>query len=254
VSYFLDGRVESWFGLLDGRIEIRRLLVKTRQDSTQAVFELSFRNELPQIFGQLPQSGVACNSRALPALPTYGDWDTGLGLNGTRHVLAHNLAHTRWGLMEMMKLLAPAPRQLALDMLSTSMSFLSAMSQWISNGYTENVNAMTMANASAAAVKLAKQECWDLQAVQVREMLRHFHEVRGKANCLGGNRSDEQRAGFYFWATLQAHYVAASWLKTDFKHHSRVAPLLNQHLFEHRVPWAMFDALRESVTQLGDDT
>jgi hypothetical protein len=68
---------------------------KRGQDSTQAVFELSFRNELPQIFGQLPQSGVARNSRALPALPAYADWDTGLGLNGTRHVLAHTLAHTR---------------------------------------------------------------------------------------------------------------------------------------------------------------
>jgi hypothetical protein len=101
---------------------------KRGQDSTQAVFELSFRNELPQIFGQLPQSGVARNSRAVPALPTYGDWDTGLGLNGTRHVLAHNLAHTWSGLMEMMKLLAPEPHQLALDMLSTSLSFLSAMS------------------------------------------------------------------------------------------------------------------------------
>jgi hypothetical protein len=113
----------------------------------------------------------------------------------------------------MMKLLAPEPCQLALDMLSTSLSFLSAMSQWISNGYAENVNATTMANASAAAVKLAKQECWDLQAAQVREMLRHLHEVRGKANRLGGNLSEEQRAGFYFWATLQAHSVAASWLK-----------------------------------------
>jgi hypothetical protein len=89
---------------------------------------------------------------------------------------------------------------------------------------------------------------------QVREMLRHFHEVRGKANRLGGNLLDEHRAGFYFWATLQSHSVAVSWLKTDFKHHSRVAPLLNQHLFEHRVPRAMFDALRDSVTQLEEDT
>jgi hypothetical protein len=94
---------------------------KRGQDSTQAVFELSFRNELPQIFGQLPQSGVARNSRALLALPSYSNWDTGLGLNGTRHVLVHNLAHTRSGLVEMMKLLSPEPRQLALDMLSTSL-------------------------------------------------------------------------------------------------------------------------------------
>jgi hypothetical protein len=73
---------------------------KRGQDSTQAMFELSFRNDLPQIFGQLPQSGVARNSWALPAaLPSYGDWDTGLGLNGTQHVLAHNLAHTRSGLV-----------------------------------------------------------------------------------------------------------------------------------------------------------
>jgi hypothetical protein len=71
---------------------------KRGQDSTQAVFELSFRNELPKLFRQLPQSGVAQNSRALPALPAYSDWDTGLGLNGTRHVLAHNLANTRTSL------------------------------------------------------------------------------------------------------------------------------------------------------------
>jgi hypothetical protein len=47
---------------------------KRGQDSTQAVFELSFRNKLPQLFGQLPQSGIARNSRALLALPSYSDW------------------------------------------------------------------------------------------------------------------------------------------------------------------------------------
>jgi hypothetical protein len=85
----------------------------------------------------------------------------------------------------MMKLLAPEPRQLALDMLSTSLSFLSAMSQWISNGYTENVNATTMANASAASVKLAKQECWDLQAAQVRELGVICRMNNGRASTFG---------------------------------------------------------------------
>jgi hypothetical protein len=59
--------------------------------TNDAIYELSFWKELQTVFGRTPQNGVAKNSRTLPALPTFGDWDTQLGMNGARHVMAHNI-------------------------------------------------------------------------------------------------------------------------------------------------------------------
>jgi hypothetical protein len=44
--------------------------------TNEAIYKLSFRKELPSLFGSTPQNGVSKSSRQLPTLPNFADWDT----------------------------------------------------------------------------------------------------------------------------------------------------------------------------------
>jgi hypothetical protein len=92
---------------------------RSSQGSTNdAIHELSFRRELPAIFGSTPQSGITRNTRSLPALPTFADWDPQLGMNGPRHVMAHNICQTVLALRNMMLVLPPEARAVALELIN----------------------------------------------------------------------------------------------------------------------------------------
>jgi hypothetical protein len=57
----------------------------------EALVVTSFSLELPEAFGALPSSGVARDSRILPALPTFKEWDGGDGYNGLKITLNDKL-------------------------------------------------------------------------------------------------------------------------------------------------------------------
>lgn len=57
----------------------------------EALVVTSFSLELPEAFGSLPSSGVARDSRLLPALPTFKEWNWGNGYNGLKITLMEKL-------------------------------------------------------------------------------------------------------------------------------------------------------------------
>ena len=208
--------------------------------TNDAVYVLSFRKELPTIFGKVPASGVAKNSRILPGLGSFADWDTRLGVDGARHVLHHNIKQTEPSLRETIRFLSPEAREIALELLSRSVVFVSSLSQWITNFYTELRTASSAGDA----------ECWRLTSHAVRTVFRDLAEVRSVAKRLGGVLTPVQKASYYVWATLQAHRIMDEYLARDFKNHPSIAPMLNQHLFECRVPLTVFQSLQREHSQL----
>jgi len=208
--------------------------------TTDAVYVLSFRRELPTIFGKVPSSGVAKNSRILPGLATFNDWDTRLGLDGARHVLLYNIKQAEPSLRESMRFLEPDARELAMELLSRSSAFISSLSQWISNFYTELKTASSAGDA----------ECWRLTSHAVRTVFRDIGEVRAVAKRLTGTLTPLQKSSYYVWATLQAHCIMDEYVARDFKNHPSIAPMLNQHLFESRVPLTMFQDLQRDHATL----
>jgi hypothetical protein len=62
-----------------------------------------------------------------------------------------------------------------------------------------------------------------------------------------GNDGKQQVATEYLWASLQAHRVMAD----EFRHHPSIAPISNYHLYCNRLPWSVFNDLREEVSEAG---
>jgi hypothetical protein len=58
----------------------------------EALVVTSFSLELPEAFGSLPNSGVARDSRVLPSLPSYKEWDGGDGYNSLRTSIADRVS------------------------------------------------------------------------------------------------------------------------------------------------------------------
>jgi hypothetical protein len=192
--------------------------------TNDAIYELSFRKELPAVFGRTPQNGVAKNARALPALPTFGDWDTQLGMNGARHVMAHNVRQTMPALRQMMALLPPEAQAVALELANDADRCQVALVSHMTNHFVE------LSQTSASNEK----EIWMLVSAGVREFFRHLAEKRFIAKWLSPMLNLDQRAGYYLWGTLQANSIMKEWMAADFKNHPRIAPMLTLHLFEHR--------------------
>jgi hypothetical protein len=208
--------------------------------TNDAIYELSFRKELPAVFGRTPQNGVARNARTLPTLPTFGDWDTQLGMNGARHVMAHNIRQTIPALCQMMTLLPPEAQAVALELANDADRRQVALASHMTNHFVE------LQQTSASNEK----EIWMLVSAGVREFFRHLAEKRFIAKRLSPMLTLDQRAGYYLWGTLQENSSIKEWMAADFKNHPRIAPMLTLHLFEHRVPTSDHDALIARVASL----
>jgi hypothetical protein len=208
--------------------------------TNEAIYELSFRKELPAVFGATPQNGVARNSRTLPALPSFADWDPQLGMNGARHVMAHNIRQTVPVLRQMMQILPPEAQAVALELINDADRCHVALASHMTNHYIE------LRNTSASN----ESEIWMLVSAGVREFFRHLAEKRFQAKRLSPLLTPERRAGAYLWATLQANSLMKEWMAADFKNHPRIAPMLTLHLFEFRVPRSEHKALLARVKAL----
>jgi len=94
--------------------------------ANEALVITSFSLELPESFGLLPNSGVAHDSRVLPALPTFREWDGGDGYNGLKVLLTDRLSEfiPQMGQYYRSMLMGEA-LTVATEMLLTSKAFIS---------------------------------------------------------------------------------------------------------------------------------
>ena len=107
----------------------------------EALVVTSFSLDLPEAFGSLPTSGVARDTRILPALPSYKEWDAGDGYNGLRITLAD------WSKEDFVSLLGTYYQgclvgealTIANKMLSRCKTFIADLSTWINTTYLDTL-------------------------------------------------------------------------------------------------------------------
>jgi hypothetical protein len=126
-------------------------------------------------------------------------------------------------------------------MLATSVTFMKALSTLLSNFYGELTNAENQTSGS---------EAWSLVCSIVRRMLDDIVVHRGQAGFVDFKNAEKQVTTEYLWASLYSHVVMAEYNTHEFRHHASIAPIINYHLYHHRVPWSVFNELQEEVTKV----
>ena len=135
----------------------------------EALVVTSFSLELPGAFSALPSSGVARDSRILPALPTFKEWDGGDGYNGLKVALSDKLNdfvpqmghHYR-------NSLSGEALTIANEMLAGSKIFLFELSAWINQTY-QDVLAWTTSS---------EKEAWGLMSHCIRVVFKLLQDAR----------------------------------------------------------------------------
>jgi hypothetical protein len=123
----------------------------------EALVVTSFSLILPEVFGSLPSSGIARDSRILPALPTFWEWDGGDGYNGLKVALSDQLGEfvpQMGGYYQ--STLSGEALNVATEMLMDSKIFIFARASWMNTTYTD-----TMAHTTASLKSGMKTEMTD---------------------------------------------------------------------------------------------
>jgi hypothetical protein len=153
--FFLDAM--SVLALMHGGSESAKLAAefasitkKVGYESTdEALVVTSFNLELPEAFGSLPKSGIAKDSRVLPGLPTFREWDGGDRYLGLKVELSEFMIpmgqHYR-------HCLSGEALIVAIEMLATSKLFISDLSTWINTTYQD----------TRARIMASEKEAWSL--------------------------------------------------------------------------------------------
>jgi uncharacterized coiled-coil protein SlyX len=93
----------------------------------------------------------------------------------------------------------------------------------------------------------AKTEAWKLTCMIGKAVLEAAHLLRCLAADLTDLQSPSQRAARILWATLQAHRVFDDFVKAEYRHDPRIAPIIMLHLLENRISRAELEKLEATV-------
>jgi hypothetical protein len=204
----------------------------------EALVVTSFSLELPEAFGSLPNSGVARDSRILPALPTFKEWDGGDGYNGLKVTLSDKLTEfiPQMGSYYRMVLSGEA-LTVANEMLATSKNFIYELSTWMNLKYQDTL-ARTMAS---------EKEAWSLIAHCVRVVFKLLRDARSSGSRWTPEAGDGDVQ--LVWAQLQCHRVMHELRAAGFSAHPALSHVLNLHLQDNVASRSKFEALEKRVLE-----
>jgi hypothetical protein len=208
------------------------------ETTEEALVVTSFNLELPEDFGSLPKSGIAKDSRVLPVLPTFREWD---GSDGYVGLLKVELANK---LGEFMVLMGQHYRQclsgkalvVAMEMLAARKLFISDLSTWINTTY-QDTWARTMA---------LEKEAWSLISHCVRVILKLLRDLRSS----GARWTVETREAQMVWAQFQYHRLMEELRLAQFSAHPALSHVLNLHLQDNVVSRYRYKSLEKKVTEI----
>jgi hypothetical protein len=104
----------------------------------EAILIYSFEVELPAMFGKDSTPGVLRDGRVLSACPTVNEWDAGGRLRGAKYSLATNLEKATVFSRRIGDDLPGEAREVAREMLGSSVSFLRELSSLITRSGTSD--------------------------------------------------------------------------------------------------------------------
>jgi hypothetical protein len=214
-------------------VEFASVTKKVGYTSTdEALVVTSFTLELPEAFGSLPDLGVVRDSRLLPALPTFKEWDGGDSYHGLKIMLMEKLgdfiehmSQHYWTCLTGEALIV------AIEMLTASKNFLFELFTWMNHKYTD-----TIAHTTAT-----EKEAWALMAhcVQVIFKLLRDAQSSGTRWTLEDPNGDIQ----LIWAQLQSHKVMNELKIVGFGAHPALGHAWNLHLQDNMASRTKMEAL-----------
>jgi hypothetical protein len=198
----------------------------------EALVVTSFSLVLPEAFGSLPSSGVTRDSRMLPALPTFREWDGGDGYNGLKVALSDKLGEfvPQMGSYYRSTLSGEA-LNVANEMLMGSKLFIFELASWMNTTYMD-----TMARTTAS-----EKEAWALISHCIRVIFKLLRDARSS----GARWTPEDGGGDVelVWAQLQCHRVMSELQTAGFGAHPALSHVLNLHIQDNVVSRSKFEAL-----------
>ena len=213
---------------------------KVGLSEVEAIVGSSFSLKLPTVFGS---SAAASSTKVLSAIKDFVTWDPKSSYTGAKSAIEKGCIDQQTSFRDTIKetfseLEKPevlTAQLVALEMLSESCSFVAALCAWISKFYEELVNGRSQAGPA---------ETWELVGHIVRTIFKDIHAVRSPAQY-SMNISSQAGAecGRYFWRTLQAHVVMKAFKDAHFQAHASISPIVTLHLYDHRAPTTMVQAL-----------
>ena len=200
----------------------------------------SFKCELPDIFGRMVSGSD--KGFPLPALKTQKIWNPNDGVSGVRRSTTQSLKFK----VENIKLMlshfygTSEAYRLAFTMLSKSYSFWISLANWIDEFHQK----LTIVSCCTV------DEAWLLVASCVRGVFRELRRVRIVAQEAEKIPDKATSRSLFLWGSLQAHRIMDEFLIHSFKGHPVITPVINMHLFQHRVPISMHNSLKVKVMAL----
>jgi hypothetical protein len=190
--------------------------------SEEALISTSFKIELPSFFGKDATSNMAsCDTRVLPAIKAYGDWDPEDGYNGARHRFAKMVDETKKTMMRgATNVLSGMALLVALESITTSSNFLESLGNWI----TSQQRDLTGRGGS-------KEHSWMLISHCVRAIFADLHEARIAGR--GSYPKGIEAAAGIVWGSLQGLKRMQEYSALGFSAHPKLSHILNLHLQDH---------------------
>jgi hypothetical protein len=218
--------------------EFASITKKVGYESTdEALVVTSFNLELPEAFGSLPRSGIAKDSRVLPGLPTFREWDGGDGYLGLKVELANKLGEFMIPMgQHYRQCLSGEGLIVAMEMLAASKLFISDLSTWINTTY-QDTRARTMAS---------EKEAWSLISHCVRVIFKLLRDARSS----GARWTLETRDAQMVWAQFQCHRLMEELRLAQFSAHPALSHVLNLHLQDNVVSRSRYESLEKKVAEL----
>jgi len=200
----------------------------------------SFKCELPDIFGRM----VAGSDKGfpLPALKTHKIWNPNDGVSGVRRSTTQSLKFQVDNIKLMLSHFYGTTKsyQVAHTMLTKSYAFWIALANWIDEFHMK----LTIVSCCSS------EEAWLLVASCVRGVFRELRRVRICAQEAEKIPDRPTSCALFLWGSLQAHRVMDQFLIHSFEGHPVITPVINMHLFQHRVPMSMHSALKTKLLNM----
>ena len=203
--------VESGRSIVAG-MEDRR---KSKLTADESLVVEAFADSLPRCFNG-PSSTDAANW--LPGLKTKQKWETDSGMKGIKLAIKDNIEGIRSRLEAVISQRLgssyPVATGLARELLSDTITFITALIGFISNTYQKLTNAGYPPN-----------DAWALVSKLVYRMFATdcFHEKRGIATEMLDADNHKSLAVGILWSTFGTHMVMREYLKFDFADHPSIS-------------------------------
>jgi hypothetical protein len=219
------------------------------RSSMEATIATSFGCVLPSIFTGKAVENISLLQRKvdLPGLAKFEVWDTGSASTGIRSDMRNKVKAVETGFNGFIKQsgLSYEAKGVAHSMLTASVLFVDQLSNFMSMFYTE---------LTGSEMQTDDAEAWTLTCSVVKKMFDDIAALRTVAKYTNSkDHTPAKVASIFLWATLNAHRIMDEYLDERFRHHRSIAPIINFHLYQFRVPWSAFDkkvtAVQEEATK-----